>query len=63
MEDGPGEATARACLDPHEHAAAMELVHAVRRSVGAKLERALLFGSKARRQARADSDVDVLLVF
>lgn len=63
MADGPGGATARACLDSREHAAAMELVHAVRRSVGAKLERALLFGSKARRQARADSDVDVLLVF
>ncbi|HEU0299913.1 MAG TPA: nucleotidyltransferase domain-containing protein, partial [Longimicrobium sp.] len=30
---------------------------------GARLEHALLFGSRARRQARPDSDVDVLLVF
>lgn len=54
---------AGACLDAREHAAAMELVHAVRRDVGARLECALLFGSKARGTARADSDVDVLLVF
>jgi predicted nucleotidyltransferase len=54
---------ADACLDPREHAAAMEIVHRVRREVGARLECALLFGSKARRQARPDSDVDVLLVF
>ncbi len=53
----------RACLDAREHAAAMALVHDVRRRVEAKLECALLFGSKARRQARPDSDVDVLLVF
>jgi predicted nucleotidyltransferase len=68
MGDAPGAETrggvgADACLDAREHAAAMELVHAVRRRVGARLERALLFGSKARRQARPDSDVDVLLVF
>jgi predicted nucleotidyltransferase len=54
---------ARACLDAREHAAAMQLVHAVRRRVDAKLECALLFGSKARGTARPDSDVDVLLVF
>ncbi|HEU4884430.1 MAG TPA: nucleotidyltransferase domain-containing protein, partial [Longimicrobium sp.] len=52
-----------ACLDGRERAAAMEVVRHVRRRVGARLERALLFGSKARRQARPDSDVDVLLVF
>jgi predicted nucleotidyltransferase len=68
MGDAPGAETsggvgAEACLDAREHAAAMELVYAVRRRVGAKLECALLFGSKARRQARPDSDVDVLLVF
>jgi hypothetical protein len=68
MGDAPGAATrggvgAEACLDAREHAAAMALVHAVRRGVGARLECALLFGSKARRQARPDSDVDVLLVF
>lgn len=61
---GPrGGVTAEACLDAHEHGAALALVHDVRRRVGAKLECALLFGSKARRQARPDSDVDVLLVF
>ncbi|HEX6910871.1 MAG TPA: nucleotidyltransferase domain-containing protein [Longimicrobium sp.] len=54
---------AEGCLDAREHAAARELVHAVRRRVGAHLDCALLFGSKARRQARPDSDVDVLLVF
>lgn len=54
---------AEACLDAREHAAAMALVHAVRTRVGARLEQALLFGSKARRTARPDSDVDVLLVF
>lgn len=68
MGDAPGADTrggvgADACLDAREHAAAMALVHDVRRRVGAKLECALLFGSKARRQARPDSDVDVLLVF
>lgn len=68
MGDAPGAATrggvtAEACLDAGEHAAALALVHDVRRRVGAKLESALLFGSKARRQARPDSDVDVLLVF
>jgi predicted nucleotidyltransferase len=52
-----------ACLDGRERAAAMEVVRQVRRRVGARLERALLFGSRARRQARPDSDVDVLLVF
>lgn len=54
---------AEGCLDAREHAAAMEVVQAVRSSVRAKLECALLFGSRARRQARPDSDVDVLLVF
>ena len=68
MGDAPGGetrggVTAESCLDAREHAAAMRLVHEVRRRVGAKLESALLFGSKARRQARPDSDVDVLLVF
>jgi predicted nucleotidyltransferase len=68
MGDAPGAETrggvgADAYLDAREHAAAMALVHDVRRRVGAKLECALLFGSKARRQARPDSDVDVLLVF
>lgn len=61
--DPRGGGTAAGCLDAREHAAAMQLVHAVRHRVGASLDCALLFGSKARRQARPDSDVDVLLVF
>jgi predicted nucleotidyltransferase len=62
-DDPRGEVTVEACLDGRELAAAMEVVRQVRRRVGARLERALLFGSRARRQARPDSDVDVLLVF
>lgn len=69
MGDAPGAGEPRGgvtvddCLDGLERAAAMEVVRQVRRRVGARLEWALLFGSKARRQARPDSDVDVLLVF
>jgi predicted nucleotidyltransferase len=69
MEDAPGAAETRggvtvdACLDAREQAAAMEIVRQVRLRVAGRLECALLFGSKARRQARPDSDVDVLLVF
>jgi predicted nucleotidyltransferase len=62
-DDPRGGGTVEACLDGRERAAAMEVVRQVRRRVGARLERALLFGSRARRQARPDSDVDVLLVF
>jgi predicted nucleotidyltransferase len=69
MGDAPGAGDPRggvgvdACLDTRERAAAMEIVRQVRRRVAALLDCALLFGSKARRQARPDSDVDVLLVF
>ena len=41
----------------------MELVRRVRAGVPAELWRAVLFGSRARGQARPDSDLDVLLVF
>ena len=58
-----GGVTVDACLDGRECAAVMEVVRQVRRRVAAPLDRALLFGSRARRQARPDSDVDVLLVF
>src|SRR4051794_41966622 len=60
--DRPDPLLAR-LVSPREHAAAMELVRRVRRGVPAELWRALLFGSRARGEARPDSDVDVLLVF
>lgn len=50
-------------LEEGERRAVGELVGRVRREVGAKLEHALLFGSRARGTARPDSDLDVLLVF
>ena len=53
----------RAFLTPRQHAAALEVVRRVRREVRAELWRVLLFGSRARRQARPDSDVDLLLIF
>jgi predicted nucleotidyltransferase len=62
-DDPRGGGAVDAHLDERERAAAMAVVRQVRRRVGARLECALLFGSKARRQARPDSDVDVLLVF
>jgi hypothetical protein len=52
-----------ACLDARERAAVAELVRQVRQRVRAELVHAALFGSKARRQARPDSDVDVLLIW
>lgn len=52
-----------ATLRPGERAAALELVRRVRAEVPAELSRAFVFGSKARGEARPDSDVDVLLVF
>jgi predicted nucleotidyltransferase len=52
-----------ATLRPSERAAALELVRRVRAEVPAELSRAFVFGSKARGEARPDSDVDVLLVF
>lgn len=50
-------------LRSRERAAALELVRRVRAEVPAELARAFVFGSKARGEARPDSDVDVLLVF
>ncbi len=53
----------RAFLTPRQHAASLEVVRRVRAAVPAELVRVFLFGSRARRQARPDSDVDLLLVF
>lgn len=50
-------------LRPYEARAAGELVHRVRRQVPAALQRVALFGSRARGDARPDSDVDLLFVF
>lgn len=61
--NGAPRASGGAFLTPRDRAAAMELVHRVRRHVPAELARAFVFGSKARGEARPDSDVDVLLVF
>ena len=59
----PGYPEIRAFLTPGQHAAALEVVRSVRAEVDADLVRVLLFGSRARRQARPDSDVDLLLIF
>lgn len=50
-------------LSPSERRAAAELVRRIRSHVQAELIQASLFGSKARGDARPDSDVDLLLVF
>lgn len=53
----------REALSAREREAARLVVDRVRRSVPAELAHALLFGSRARGDARPDSDVDILLVF
>jgi hypothetical protein len=50
-------------LQPHECAAALEVVRRVRARVRAELVQAVIFGSKARGEGRPDSDVDLLLIF
>lgn len=59
----PGYPDIRAFLTPRQQAAALEVVRRVRAEVDAELWRVFLFGSRARREARPDSDVDLLLVF
>lgn len=65
IADGRGvrDAGAERFLSPRQHAAALEMVRRVRAGVPAALVGAYLFGSRARGEARPDSDVDVLLVF
>lgn len=60
---GNGRPPAVGMLNPRELAAVRELVERVRVEVPATLVQASLFGSKAREEARPDSDVDILLVF
>lgn len=55
--------TIRDFLTPPQHDAALHVIRRVRREVAAELVRVLLFGSRARRQARPDSDLDLLLIF
>jgi predicted nucleotidyltransferase len=50
-------------LSARERRAARRLIGRVRGEVDAELVHASLFGSRARGQARPDSDIDVLLVF
>ena len=64
MPDAPLTMTdIRAFLTPRQHAASLEVVRRVRAAIDADLVRVFLFGSRARRQARPDSDVDLLLIF
>lgn len=55
--------SARSALHPRELAAARLLLGRIDRSVDADLVQASLFGSRARGDARPDSDIDLLLVF
>jgi predicted nucleotidyltransferase len=50
-------------LSPPQLHAARYVIARVRTEVGAELVQASLFGSRARQEARPDSDVDLLLVF
>lgn len=59
----PGYPDIRAFLTPRQQAASLEVVRRVRAEVDAELWGVFLFGSRARRQARPDSDVDLLLIF
>ena len=49
-------------MRPSVHAALWDLREALRETYGDRLQRLIVFGSHARGDARADSDVDVLIV-
>ena len=59
----PARRTLASVLTHVETAAVAELIDRVRRDIPAALVQASLFGSRARGDARRDSDIDVLLVF
>lgn len=62
--DGVGTGSTRVpVLSYRQEAAAREVIRRVRRRVQAELVHSLLFGSRARGDARPDSDVDILLIF
>jgi predicted nucleotidyltransferase len=63
MRHGSSLDDARAALGEEAWAASLALVRRVVRRVDARLELAALFGSRARGDARPDSDTDVLLLF
>lgn len=62
MRRSPPRSGAEA-LSAGERSAVRRLISHIRREVPAELVQATLFGSRARGEARPDSDVDVLLVF
>ena len=49
-------------LSAVERTAVLEFLARVRSKYGGQIRRAMLFGSKARGEATADSDIDILLI-
>ena len=49
-------------LSAVERSAVLEFLERVHSAFGAQIQQAMLFGSKARREATADSDIDILLI-
>lgn len=49
-------------LTTHEQDAVKHFVRGLKQRLGGRLDRVLLFGSRARGDARADSDIDLLVL-